>query len=74
MNQAGLQGIAYFSRVSDIKRMVAGEERSDEAAGLRLIRAFLSLPREKRAEVIAFVEELARAYGRPEEGTKASPR
>ena len=54
--------------------MVAGEERSDEAAGLRLIRAFLSLPREKRAEVIAFVEELARAYGRPEEGTKASPK
>lgn len=42
--------------------------------GLRLIRAFLSLPPDKRAEVIAFVEELARAHARPEEGTEASPR
>ena len=49
-------------------------ERSSGAEGLRLIRAFLSLPPDKRAEVIAFVEELARAHGRPEEGTKASPR
>lgn len=54
--------------------MVAGEERSDEVEGLRLIRAFLSLPPDKRAEVIAFVEELARAHARPEEGTEASPR
>ncbi|MBP0114033.1 MULTISPECIES: hypothetical protein [Bradyrhizobium] len=54
--------------------MVAAEERSDEMEGLRLIRAFLSLPPDKRAEVIAFVEELARAHGPPEEGAKVSPR
>ncbi|BBO07186.1 hypothetical protein BwSH20_25570 [Bradyrhizobium ottawaense] len=54
--------------------MDSGKERSDEVEGLRLIRAFLSLPPDKRAEVIAFVEELARAHGRPEEGTQASPR
>jgi hypothetical protein len=46
---------------------------SDEVLGLRLVRAFLSLPPDKRAEVIAFVEELARAQGRPEAGTEASP-
>ena len=45
---------------------------SDEVQGLRLVRAFLSLPPEKRAEVIAFVEELARAHLRPEEGQEAS--
>ncbi|MGY3035158.1 hypothetical protein ACVIIV_004328 [Bradyrhizobium sp. USDA 4354] len=49
-------------------------ERPDEVEGLRLIRAFLSLPPDKRAEVIAFVEELARAHARPEKGTEASPR
>ncbi len=38
-------------------------DQSDEAQGLRLVRAFLSLPPDKRAEVIAFVEELARARG-----------
>ncbi|WP_164937821.1 hypothetical protein [Bradyrhizobium guangxiense] len=54
--------------------MDAGKERSEEVEGLRLIRAFLSLPPDKRAEVIAFVEELARAHGWPEEGTKVSPR
>ncbi|GMO96089.1 hypothetical protein TM239_10770 [Bradyrhizobium sp. TM239] len=54
--------------------MDSGEERSDEVEGLRLIRAFLSLPPDKRAEVIAFVEELARAHGRPDEGKAASPR
>ncbi|MCP3388796.1 hypothetical protein NLM27_08380 [Bradyrhizobium sp. CCGB12] len=54
--------------------MVAQDERVDEAEGLRLVRAFLSLPPDKRAEVIAFVEELARARGRPEQGTEASPR
>ncbi|MBB4260948.1 MULTISPECIES: hypothetical protein [unclassified Bradyrhizobium] len=73
-NQGGKQGIAYFSRSPDIRRMDSGKERSDEVEGLRLIRAFLSLPPDKRAEVIAFVEELARAHGRPEEGTQASPR
>jgi hypothetical protein len=45
----------------------------DEAQGLRLVRAFLSLPPDKRAEVIAFVEELVRAHGRAEVGTEASP-
>lgn len=53
--------------------MDAGKEQADEAEGLRLVRAFLSLPPDKRAEVIAFVEELARAQGRPEAGTEASP-
>lgn len=46
---------------------------SDEAQGLRLVRAFLSLPPEKRAEVIAFVEDLVRAHARPEDGQKATP-
>ena len=53
--------------------MDSERERLDEAEGLRLIRAFLSLPPEKRAEVIAFVEELARAHVRAEEGSEASP-
>ncbi len=54
--------------------MDSGTERSDEVEGLRLIRAFLSLPPDKRAEVIAFVEGLALAQGRPEGGAEASPR
>ena len=54
--------------------MDALKERPNEAEGLRLIRAFLTLPPDKRAEVIAFVEGLARAHGRLEEGAKASPR
>lgn len=53
--------------------MDAAKERSIEAQGLRLIRAFLLLPPDKRAEVIAFVEELVRAQGRPEEGSEVSP-
>lgn len=54
--------------------MDAPNERPDEAEGLKLIRAFLSLPPGKRAEVIAFAERLARPYGRPvEEGANASP-
>lgn len=69
-----MKGIAYFSRSPDIGGMDAEDERVDEAEGLRLIRAFLTLPPDKRAEVIAFAEELARAHGRPEEGTEASPR
>ncbi|WLB93214.1 hypothetical protein QIH91_16980 [Bradyrhizobium japonicum USDA 135] len=73
-SQEGSKGIAYFSRSPDIERMVAGEERSDEAEGLRLIRAFLSLPPDKRAEVIAFAEELARAHALSAEGREASPR
>lgn len=46
---------------------------SDEAQGLRLVRAFLSLPPEKRAEVIAFVEDLVRAHARPEDSQEATP-
>jgi hypothetical protein len=46
---------------------------SNEAQGLRLVRAFLSLPPDKRAEVIAFVEELVRDHGRPDDGPKVSP-
>jgi len=54
--------------------MDSATERLNDVEGLRLIRAFLSLPPDKRAEVIAFVEELARAQGRPDGGTEASPR
>ena len=46
---------------------------SDEAQGLRLVRAFLSLPPEKRAEVIAFVEELVRAHSQPDDSKEVSP-
>jgi len=53
--------------------MDAKADHSAEAQGLRLIRAFLSLPPDKRAEVIAFVEELARAKQRPGEGADVSP-
>ena len=67
-------GIAYFSRSPDTGRMDAEKERADAAEGLRLVRAFLTLPPDKRAEVIALVEELARAHGRPEQGPKVSPR
>jgi len=48
-------------------------EPSDEAQGLRLVRAFLSLPPDKRAEVIVFVEDLVRANTRPDDGQEASP-
>jgi hypothetical protein len=54
--------------------MDAKPEPLDEVQGLRLVRAFLSLPPDKRAEVIAFVEELVRAHGRPEGGTETLPR
>ena len=46
---------------------------SDEVQGLRLVRAFLSLPPEKRAEVIAFVEDLVRAHRPPDDGREVSP-
>ncbi|MET3908559.1 hypothetical protein ABID59_002905 [Bradyrhizobium sp. S3.3.6] len=46
---------------------------SDEAQGLRLVRAFLSLPPDKRAEVIAFVEDLVRAHAGPDDGHGISP-
>lgn len=53
--------------------MDSKSNQSEEAQGLRLVRAFLMLPPEKRAEVIAFVEELVRAQSRPEAGTEVSP-
>ncbi|WP_298878066.1 hypothetical protein [uncultured Bradyrhizobium sp.] len=49
-------------------------ESSDEAQGLRLVRAFLLLPPEKRAEVIAFAEDLVRAHTQSDNGQEASPR
>ncbi|MGY0573234.1 hypothetical protein ACTGJ9_020820 [Bradyrhizobium sp. RDM12] len=45
---------------------------SDEAQGLRLVRAFLSLPPDKRAEVIAFVEDLVRVHARLDDGHEIS--
>jgi hypothetical protein len=54
--------------------MDAKTDQSKEAQGLQLIRAFLALPPDKRAEVIAFVEELVRAQGLPEGSTEALPR
>jgi hypothetical protein len=66
-------GIAYFSRTPDIGRMDTRADPSDEAQGLRLVRAFLSLPPDKRAEVIAFIEELVRAHGQPDDGQKVAP-
>jgi len=70
-NQEGiLQGIAYFSRSPDSVRMDAGKEtdESDDVEGLRLVRAFLLLSPDRRAEVIAFAEELARAHAEAKEG------
>ena len=73
-NQAcDLQGIAYFSRAPDTGRMESRDDPSDEAQGLRLVRAFLSLPPDRRAEVLAFVEDLVRVHARPEEGQEISP-
>jgi hypothetical protein len=46
---------------------------SDEALGLRLVRAFLSLPPDKRAEVIAFVEDLVRAHAPPDDRQEIFP-
>ncbi|WP_164935601.1 hypothetical protein [Bradyrhizobium guangzhouense] len=46
---------------------------SDEVQGLRLVRAFLLLPPEKRAQVIAFVEDLVRAHTQPEDAREVSP-
>ena len=53
--------------------MESRDSQSDEAQGLRLVRAFLSLPPDKRAEVLAFVEDLLLAHGRPEDGQEVSP-
>ena len=55
--------------------MDAGKEtdESDDVEGLRLVRAFLLLPPNRRAEVIALAEELARVHAQAEEseGTPA---
>jgi len=50
--------------------MDAGKEtdESDDVEGLRLVRAFLLLSPDRRAEVIAFAEELARAHAQAKEG------
>jgi hypothetical protein len=48
-------------------------EWPDEAEGLRLVRAFLSLPPDKRRLVLNFADELVRAQDRHEEKTEASP-
>jgi hypothetical protein len=53
--------------------MDSGADMSDEAQGLRLVRAFLSLPPDKRAEVIAFVEDLLRAHTQGGDGREVSP-
>jgi len=49
------------------------EDQCDEAQGLRLVRAFLALPPDKRAEIVAFVEQLAEAKDQPGQAEKASP-
>lgn len=54
--------------------MERGSERSEEALGLRLVRAYLTLPPEKRRRLMQFVEELSRELDRPNEGAGASPK
>lgn len=48
-------------------------EWPDEAQGLRLVRAYLALPPEKRLRVLQFVEELSFEQAQPREETE-SPR
>jgi hypothetical protein len=45
---------------------------SQEALGLRLVRAYLTLPPEKRQRVLQFVEEMTREQGQSSEGAEAS--
>lgn len=52
--------------------MESQAESSDELQGLRLVRAFLALPPEKRRRVLQFVEELSREQGPRQEGAEAS--
>jgi hypothetical protein len=49
------------------------DESADAAEGLRLVRAFLLLPPDKRRLVLKFVEELSCAQERHEEGAETSP-
>lgn len=48
-------------------------EWPEEAQGLRLVRAYLALPPEKRQRVLQFIEELSCEQGQPREQTE-SPR
>lgn len=73
IKKGALEGIAYFSRPPDTGGMESKDVPSVEAQGLRLVRAFLSLPPDRRAEVLTFVEELVRVHGRTKEGQEASP-
>ena len=51
------------------------DQLPEEALGLRLVRAFLTLPPEKRQHVLRLVEEMSRARDdRHEEGAEATPR
>jgi hypothetical protein len=49
------------------------DESPEAAEGLRLVRAFLLLPPDKRRLVLKFVEELPHAQDRHEEGVETSP-
>jgi hypothetical protein len=71
-NQGWLQGIAYFSRSSDSGPMEPKAEGPDSAQGLRLVRAYLALPPEKRQRVLQFVEELLVKHGEPREEAKST--
>jgi hypothetical protein len=50
------------------------DEWPEEAESLWLVRAFLTLPPEKRSVVLKFVDELSREEERCGEVTEASPR
>jgi len=49
------------------------DESPEAAEGLRLVRAFLMLPLDKRRRVLKIVEELSCAQDRHEEGAETSP-
>lgn len=53
--------------------MEQNNEQPEEAAGLWLVRAFLTLPPEKRSVVLKFVEDLSREQEHCGEATEASP-
>ena len=54
--------------------MDAGHQSLKEAQGLRLLRAFLRLPPDARAEVLAFAEQLASGQTPPQNGANAPSR
>jgi hypothetical protein len=47
-------------------------EGPDSAQGLRLVRAYLALPPEKRQRVLQFIEELLGKQGEPREEAKST--